>query len=302
MSNVTRRSLLGAAAALPLAPLAHAASPMLGASFAQHRRFVLGDFEVTTILAGTTPRDDPHSIFGLNVSDEEFAAVSEANFLSTEVAQFYFTPTVVNTGSELILFDTGLSAAGTTAVLAGAGYSPDQIDRVVITHMHPDHIGGLLSDGAPTFPNATYFAGQMEFDHWSGAGNDGFEGNVRPLADQFTLIADEAEIIPGITALMAAGHTPGHMTYRLDSAGQGLMILGDLANHPIWSIAHPDWEVRFDMDKAAAAASRRRMLGLAAADRVPIIGYHMPFPAVGYVDISGDGFRWIPEGGQLMAG
>lgn len=303
MSSISRRGLLGAAAALPLAPLAaHAAAPMLGASFAQHRRFQLGDFEVTTILAGTTPREDPQSIFGMNVSAEEFAAVSAEHFLSTEMSQFYFTPSLVNTGSELILFDTGLNAAATVGVLAGAGYSPDQVDRVVITHMHGDHIGGLLTDGAPTFANASYLAGQVEFDHWAAADNERFEGSVRPLADQFTLIADEAEVAPGITALLAAGHTPGHLTFRLESAGQGLMILGDLANHPVWSLAHPDWEVRFDMDKAAAAASRRRILGLAAADRVPVIGYHMPFPAVGYVDTSGDGFRWVPETGQLMAG
>ena len=302
MPNLTRRNLLSAAALLPLAPMAHAASPMLGASFAQHRRFLLGDFEVTTILAATTARDDPQSIFGMNVSAEEFAAVSAENHLSTESTQFFFTPTVVNTGAELILFDTGLNSAATVPVLAAAGYSPDQIDRVVITHMHGDHIGGLLTDGAPTFPNASYVAGQTEFDHWASAGSDGFEGNVRPLADQFELIADGAEIVSGISALMAAGHTPGHMTYRIDSAGEALMILGDLANHPVWSLARPDWEVRFDMDKAAAAASRRRMLDLAATDRAPIIGYHMPFPAVGYVDRDGDGFRWIPETGQLMAG
>ena len=302
MPSLTRRSLLGAAAVLPFAPMAQAAAPMLGAAFAQHRRFAIGDFEVTTILAGTTPREDPHSIFGMNVSAEEFAAVSEENFLSTEMSQFYFTPTIVNTGPELILFDTGLNGAATTAVLEGAGYGPEQIDRVVITHMHGDHIGGLLTEGAATFPNASYVAGQVEFDHWAGADNERFEGAVRPLADQFELISDEAEIAPGITALMAAGHTPGHMTFRLDSGGEALMILGDLANHPVWSLARPDWEVRFDMDKAAAAASRRRMLGLAAQDRAPVVGYHMPFPAVGYVDTDGDGFRWVPEGGQLMGG
>ena len=300
MPNLTRRSLLGAAAILPFAPMAHAASPMLGPSFAQHRRFSLGAFEVTTILAGTAHRDDPQTIFGMNVSAEEFTAVSEENFISSSSVQFYFTPTVVNTGAELILFDTGLNAAGTTAALASAGYTPDQFDRVVITHMHGDHIGGLMSDGAATFANASYVAGQAEFDHWAAADNDGFEGSVRPLADQFTLVADETEISPGVTAILAAGHTPGHMTFRIDSEGAGLMILADLANHPVWSLARPDWEVRFDMDKAAAAASRRRILGLAAQDRVPVVGYHMPFPSVGYVDTAGDGFAWVPESGQLM--
>lgn len=302
MPQMTRRHLLGAAATLPFAPMAHAAAPMLGASFAQHRRFMIGDFEVTTILAGTTPREDPQSIFGTNVSPEEFAAVSEANFLSTETAQFYFTPTIVNTGPELILFDTGLSGPGTAAVLATAGYTPDQFDKVVLTHMHGDHIGGLMTDGTPTFANATYVTGQAEFDHWSAADNDGFEANVRPLADRFSFVGDDAEVTGGVTSVASFGHTPGHMAYRIDSGDAGLLVMGDLAAHPIWSIAHPEWELRFDSDKAAAAATRRRMLDMAAADRIPAVFYHLPFPAVGYVDTDGDGFRWLPEAGQLMGG
>ncbi|MEM6609762.1 MAG: MBL fold metallo-hydrolase [Pseudomonadota bacterium] len=303
MSRLTRRSVLGAAAVIPLAPnLLRAEAPMLGVSFAQHRRFLLGDFEVTTILAGTTPREDPQSIFGTNVSAEEFAAVSDANFLSTEVAQFYFTPTVVNTGAELVLFDTGLSGPGTTAVLAAAGYAPEQFDKVVLTHMHGDHIGGLMSDGAPTFANATYVTGQTEFDFWAGAGNDGFEANVRPLADRFSFVGDDAAVTGGVTSVASHGHTPGHMAYRVDSGDAALLIMGDLAAHPIWSIANPDWELRFDMDKAAASATRRRMLDMAAVDRIPSVFYHVPFPAIGYVDTDGDGYRWIPETGQLMAG
>jgi len=302
MPHLSRRHLLGAAAVLPFVPMAHAAAPMLGASFAQHRRFMLGEFEVTTILAGTTPREDPHSVFGTNVSPEEFAAVSDANFLSSDVAQFYFTPTVVNTGPELVLFDTGLSGAGTTAVLATAGYTPDQIDKVVLTHMHGDHIGGLMTDGAPTFPNATYVTGQAEFDFWAGAANDGLEANVRPLADRFSFVADDATVTAGVTSVASFGHTPGHMAYRIDSGDASLLVMGDLAAHPIWSIANPTWELRFDMDKAAAATTRRRMLDMAASDRIPSVFYHLPFPAVGYVDTDGDGFRWIPETGQLMGG
>ena len=306
MTDLTRRTLLASGAALPLAATlprpAVAEAPMLGASFARHRRFMIGGFEVTTILGGTTPREEPQGIFGMNVSPEEFAAVSEANFLSTTMAQFYFTPTVVNTGSELVLFDTGLNGAATTAALASAGYTPDQIDIVVLTHMHGDHIGGMMTDGAATYPNARYVTGQAEFDHWAAAGNEGFDTNVRPMADQFTFLGDGQDVVTGITGMAAFGHTPGHMVYRLDSEGAGLVIFADLANHPVWSLARPDWEVRFDADKVAAAASRRNILGMIAADRIPAVGYHMPFPAVGYVAPGSDGaeFRWVPESGQLM--
>ncbi|MBF9030532.1 MBL fold metallo-hydrolase [Rhodobacterales bacterium HKCCE3408] len=302
MTQITRRRLLAATAAAPFAaPLAAVASaPMMGASFARHHRFTLGGFEVTTILAGTTPREDPHSIFGLNVSDEEFAEVSEDHFLSTEEAQFFFTPTVVNTGSELVLFDTGLNGAGTTQALASAGYTPDQIDVVVLTHMHGDHIGGLMTDGAPTFPNARYVTGQTEWDYWAGAENEGFEANVRPFADQMTFLTDGQDAVTGISAHAAFGHTPGHMVFRVSSEDKGLMIMGDLANHAVWSLAHPEWEVLFDSDKAMAAESRRRVLDMAAADRIPAIFYHLPFPALGHVETSGDAFRWVPAAGQFM--
>jgi len=303
---LTRRTVLSSAAALPLAAAlpgrARAEAPMMGASFARHRRFGIGDFEVTTILAGTTPREDPQGIFGTNVSTEEFAAVSRDHFLSTDVSQFFFTPTLVNTGAALILFDTGLNAAATTAALAGAGYAPDQVDIVVLTHMHGDHIGGMMTDGAPTFANARYVTGQAEFDFWAAAGNEGFDANVRPMADRMTFLGDGDDVVGGITGMAAFGHTPGHMVYRIDSAGAGLVIFADLANHPVWSLARPDWDVRFDADTATAAESRRRVLGMIAADRVPAIGYHMPFPAVGFVDTGTNGaaFRWVPEAGQLM--
>jgi glyoxylase-like metal-dependent hydrolase (beta-lactamase superfamily II) len=306
MSDLTRRMLLATAAAAPVAGLvagrASAMPPRLGESFARHRRFTIGDFEVTTILGGTTPRENPQGIFGMNVSEEDFAAVSRENFLSTEQSQFFFTPTLVNTGTDLVLFDTGLNAEATLGALEAAGYVADQVSVVVLTHMHGDHIGGLMTDGAPTFVNARYVTGQVEWDHWSSAGNDGFYMNVRPLADMTTFLGDGDDVVSGITGIAAFGHTPGHMVYRLDSAGEGLVIFADLANHPVWSLARPDWEVRFDADKAAAAAARRNILGMIAADRVPAIGYHMPFPAVGYVATgSGDAeFEWVPESGQLM--
>lgn len=304
MTAMKRRSILKLSLAAPFLSLGatalRAEAPAMGASFARHRRFTLGQFEVTTLLAGTTPRENPQGIFGTNVSPEEFSEVSAANFLSTEVSQFFFTPVVVNTGAQLVLFDTGLNPAGITDALAGAGYSPDQVNIVVITHMHGDHIGGLSDGATPTFPNARYVTGQAEFDHWDMSGNEGFEGKVRPLAENMTFLDPDQDVVTGITSVAAYGHTPGHMGYHIESDGARLMLFADLANHPVWSLARPDWEVRFDMDKAMAAESRRRVLGMIAADRIPAVGYHMPFPALGFVEAAGDGFRWVPEQGQLM--
>ena len=300
--TVNRRTALMSAAALPLAAIAggaKAAAPMLGASSAQFNRVKLGAFEVTTILAGSAVRDNPQSIFGMNVDAETFEEVSKAAHLPTDSVQFFFTPTLVNTGSELILFDTGLQGARTAAAIEASGYSADQVDTVVITHMHGDHIGGLMNDGKPTYANAKYVTGAKEFDHWSKAENEGFEGNVRPLAEQFKMLDDGGAVASGVTAMATFGHTPGHMAYMIESDGAQLAICADFANHPVWSLAHPDWEVRFDMDKAAAAATRRTVLDMLATDSVPFIGYHMPFPSIGYVEKAGNGFAYAAHSYQL---
>jgi len=301
MTNLTRRTVLAsaasasAAAALP----GWASAPMLGPSQARFRRFLLGDHEVTTLLGGTAVRENPQSIFGMNVSEDEFNAVSEAARLPTDAAKFFFTPTIVNTGSELVLFDTGLSGESITDVLAEAGYTPDMVDKVVITHMHGDHIGGLMTNGAPTFPNASYVTAAREFDAWSKMDNEGFQSNVAPLAEKMEMIEDGASGFSGHTAMAAYGHTPGHMVHMIESSGEALVLIADLANHYVWSLAYPDWEVLFDMDKEAAAATRRRVLDMLASEKLPFVGYHMPWPATGYVETRGDGFTYVPTSYQL---
>ncbi|MEM6462834.1 MAG: MBL fold metallo-hydrolase [Pseudomonadota bacterium] len=310
--TITRRSALIGAAAVPLATSvvgstqAFAAAPMQSGSGSPFARFKVGAFEVNTLLDGAVTRENPQTIFGLNATPEEFTSVSDANFIPTDKTRFFFTPTVINTGNELVLFDTGLGENGNIkGALESAGYTPDQIDVVVITHMHPDHIGGLLSGENPTFPNARYVTGETEYNFWTTEGAEGSRGelvakNVQPLADKTTFVKDGASVVSGITAMEAFGHTPGHMVYMIESDGQQLMLTADLANHYVWSLAYPEWEVLFDMNKTAAAEQRKKVLGMIAADKIPFIGYHMPFPAVGYIETRDTGFRYVPASYQLQ--
>ncbi len=307
MTNLSRRAALTGSAALPFAattlatPAAADGHAEIPARSDTHRRFTLGEFEVTTLLAGTRlVEDDPQGIFGMNVDKEAFSAASEANFIPADKVQFFFNPVVVKTGAETILFDTGFNGPGITGVLETAGIAADDITHVVITHMHGDHIGGLMGDDGATFANAAYITGQVEFDAWAAQDNETFETKVRPLAEKMSFIGDGDSVASGVTGLAAFGHTPGHMVYMLESGGEQLLITADTANHYVWSLAHPDWEVRFDMDKAAAAETRRKVFGMVAAEKIPFIGYHMPFPGVDFVEANGDGFRYVPETYQLM--
>lgn len=307
-TRLTRRAALTGAAALPLAT--GLPQPLLAAGHGDGpqppiaRRFTLGAITVTALLDGSAMRDNPKGLFAKSATDAEFAALSAENFVPTERAQFYFTPVLVDTGSNLVLFDTGLGKGGIQKALAAAGVTPEAINVVVISHMHPDHIGGLMTDGAPTFPNARYVTGAVEYNFWSGLEPGNRVGDmvarlVTPLADRTSFIDDGADIAPGVTSIASFGHTPGHMCFRLDSEGQQLMLTADLANHYVWSFARPDWAFSFDSDPVAASTARRRILGMLAAEKIPMIGHHMPFPAAGYVETRGDGFRFVPVSYQL---
>ncbi len=303
----SRRHALGLAAAALASPAligarpaqAETPPPPAAPAIPPHRRMTLGEMTVTSLLAGSRTTENPQEIFGLNASKEDFAALSAAAFLPTDRAVNFFTPVLIERGAEKILFDTGLSPEGIRAALAAAGHRPEEITTVVLTHMHGDHIGGLMEGSAPTFANATYVTGQTEFDHWAGAGNEGFEAKVRPLAEKFRFVTDGESPVPGVTAVLAAGHTPGHMAYWLESAGRELVLSADAANHYVWSLERPDWEVRYDMEKAAAAATRKSLFGRIAAGKLPFIGYHMPFPGVGFLEARGEGFRFVPASYQL---
>ncbi|MEL6623152.1 MAG: MBL fold metallo-hydrolase [Pseudomonadota bacterium] len=318
-ASMTRRTaLLGAAASgtataalVSGAALAVAKAPMMGAAAPTFRRIKLGNFEVTTVFDGFGNVPRVHPIFGQNQSAEAVAAQLKANNLPPDKMQIGFTPVVVNTGNEVVLFDTGNgSGRGSTrgkllTALAAAGFTPDMIDIVVITHMHPDHVSGMIADGKPVFPNARYVTGEVEHNFWTSdatlnSSDKGLQGrvvpikaNVLPLNEQFTFLKGGNDVVTGITAIEAFGHTPGHLVFNIESEGRRLLLWADVCNHYVVSLQKPEWHVVFDMDKDAAIAARKKVLDMAAADRIAATGYHMPFPSIGFVEKIGDMHRWV---------
>lgn len=315
MFKLTTAGLTSLAAPYILVRAAQAEVPMAATQPAAYKRFSLGEFEITVLSDGHRMVPDPQKIFGANQTEEEVGALLESNYLPVDKMQFTFAPTLVNTGADLVLFDTGNGEGGreggvgqTLSNLAASGYAPEQVTIVVLTHLHGDHIGGLMEGGAPAFANARYVTGQVEYDFWSsqdrigtGAenGHKGVVSKVVPLADKMSFIGDGDSVVPGITGMAAFGHTPGHMIFGLESGGRKLILAVDSANHYVLSLQRPDWEVLFDTDKAMAAATRKKVFDMIATDRLPFIGYHMPFPSVGYVEKAAEGYRFIPETYQL---
>ncbi len=290
-------------------------APMLGQLRPLVYRFQVGAFEITTILDGAQIRPAISPPFGTDQSAETIAAHARENLLPTDKFENTFTPTIVNTGEKLVLFDTGNGAmrrdAGAGHLrerLSLARYNPEDIDVVAFTHVHPDHIGGVREGDELAFPNARYVIGQVEFDEWSSGdriplqrkeNRDMFQRLIVPLADNMTFLKPGDDVVAGIRAVEAFGHSLGHMAYLVESEGKTVLIWGDITNHYAFSLQKPEWQVGFDDDKDQATATRKRILDMAATDRLTIIGHHMPFPAIGFVEKHNGLYRWLPASYQL---
>lgn len=290
-------------------------APLLGLARPNHYRFKLGGFEIIQLHDGALHMPGPKPPFATDQTPETVAAHCKANHLPSDKLENSYTCTMINTGKELVLFDTG-NGSGKQAggqgfllkAMAAAGYSPDQVDIVVTTHCHPDHFLGLIEGGKPTYPNARTVFGQKEFDYWK-KGDDvpdwrvptreGFLKFCLPFAEKSTFIKEGSTVVPGITAVEAFGHSPGLLAFNIESNGQRLFMWADVTNHYVMSLQRPEWQVHFDHDKAQAVATRKRVLDMVALDRCLAIGFHMPFPAFGYVDKTADGYRWLPASYQM---
>jgi glyoxylase-like metal-dependent hydrolase (beta-lactamase superfamily II) len=229
---------------------------------------------------------------------------------------------LVNTGKELVVFDTGngslsaeheqmkgrLPAGQLVNRMAQIGYKPEDVDVVVITHGHPDHIGGLTKGGQPVFPNARYVFGAAEYEFWQKGENvrearkfnrELFVKICTPLSNRSTYIKPGDEVVPGITAVDAFGHSPGLLAFTVESDGKKLMITADTLTQYVMAVQKPEWYFDMDDQKDTAVATRKRFLKMLADERIPFVSFHMPFPGIGYIERTQGGYRWVAHGYQL---
>jgi glyoxylase-like metal-dependent hydrolase (beta-lactamase superfamily II) len=328
---LTRRSIFRASAGLAAAATATplftptsaqaddarqaGAEPLNGNGF---YRFKIGDFQATVISDGYGPIPI-WPIFAMNASEAELAPVLKANFMQP-VIQATNNILVVDTGPERILVDTSWGEklgtsfgtfAGLQANLRRAGVTPESIDLVVISHGHLDHIGGLVTkSGALVFPKAQFVFVDTEWNYWTGsryesevngsampdpfkkATIEAVRESLPPVADRSRFVKQGGEITTGVHYVAAPGHSPSHASILFTSGNEQFVYMGDIAHNPVTSLQHPDWTPVFDYEPAQAIKSRRAVLDRVATDRVMVMGYHFPFPAIGHVVRHDTAYHW----------
>jgi glyoxylase-like metal-dependent hydrolase (beta-lactamase superfamily II) len=321
MTEFTRRAVVTGAAAVtaaamaqpPIGRPARAATPPAGKQAPSFYRHKVGDYELTQISDGARTIPMPEG-FVRNVPREQALAAAEAAYMPKGQVTIPFNPVVVNTGPRLVLIDTGFppGTSPTTGLfqanLAAAGIDAKAIDIVVLSHLHPDHINGVrTAEGGLAFPNAEIKAPAPDWAFWmsdenmSKAANDmmkGYFANTRKvlsdIAGKVTRYEWGQEVAPGITALDASGHTPGHTAFAVASGSARMLVQSDVTNIPELFLRNPDWHVAFDIDPNKAMATRRKFYDMAAAEKALIAGFHFAFPSLGHVEKDGAGYRLVP--------
>jgi glyoxylase-like metal-dependent hydrolase (beta-lactamase superfamily II) len=314
MSELTRRNLFsGAAVALGGAiGSAHAEAPARNAATPGIYRYKIGSYELTALYDGIWYRpitDD----FIRNAPFAEVEHALDQAFMPHDKLATPFTTLIVNTGTRLVLLDTGTggqiapSAGVLRDNLAAAGIDPKAVDTIVISHFHPDHINGIKDkDNALIFPRAEIMVPAPEWAYWMDDANLNSAAadlkitflNQRrifsDIAKQVTQFQPGKEVAPGIVTVPAPGHTPGHTAFAVHSGDESLLVLSDIAQHPAVFARHPDWQAVFDIDGAEAVATRKKIFDQAAADRMLVTGYHFPFPACGHLIKTATGYEHVP--------
>jgi len=286
----------------------------------QTHRFKLGSFQCIAVSDGTytyaPPTFPPPAIFLFaNAPRGPLEQVLREHNLQPEQWPEWVSPyicLVINTGEHRVLVDTGANGLGPNTGkllqnLKTEGIEPEDIDSVILTHGHPDHIGGNIdSEGKLAFPNARYFMWKGEWDFWNSKEAVlkleehtreillGYaHKNLPPIQGQLHLVDRETEILPGIQAIAAPGHTPGHMALAVSSKREQLLCISDVVLHPI-HLERPEWSAVVDLDPGQVKATRHRILTRAATENALVLAFHFPFPGLGHVVPRAEGWQWQP--------
>ena len=301
---------LGVLSAAITPSVALAAAPMVKTQAPGFYRVMLGAFEVTALSDGTVDLPIDTLLHGpAGTVAAKLAAAHQKSPVETSVIGF-----LVNTGDKLVLIDTGAGALfGPTlgklgASLRAAGYQPEQVDEVLLTHAHPDHVGGLMGPAGVAFANATVRLDEADAQYWLSAAKldaapaqakgffQGAMASLNPYAEAGRLkpFAAGSELLPGIRAIAARGHSAGHTVYAVESQGQRMLLIGDLIHVGAVQLEDPRVTIAFDSDEPAAAATRRTVFARAAKENLLIGAAHLPFPGLGHLRQVGSSYRWLP--------
>ena len=324
MIELTRRAALAGAGAAALMPLvktapASAAAPIAERQNASFYRYNVGTHQVTVVCDGVSTVNLPDT-YVANATKDQVGKILAESQLPADKVTHTFSPIVVNTGSKLVVIDTGLGpdqfaqSKGRTgqfhANLAAANLDRNAVDTVVISHFHGDHINGLLAaENKAAFPNAEIMVPGAEWKFWmddgemsKGMGNPILENNFKNIRRVFDALGRKVtqyeagkEVAPGITSVASPGHTPGHTSYVVASGSDKVLVQVDItAGAAFLFVKNPEWQFGSDVDKPLAVQTRRKLYDMAIAEKMPIQAYHAAFPGLVRVEKDGNGYRWIP--------
>ena len=277
-------------------------------------RLMLGQFEVTALFDGAFEMD---VALMKNATLPEMQQLLARRYLDGQKVQTAINVYLINTGKNLVLIDAGCGVlfgperGRLIENLKASGYTPEQVDTILISHMHPDHVGGLVdADGKILFPNAKVYASKLDSDYWlseklaAEAPNDAIKGRFKAAQNSTAAIRragrwhtfdHREEVVPGIRAVSTAGHTPGHTTFRINSDEERLYALGDIVHSYAIQFTRPDIAIEFDVDPEQAVLTRYKVFNLAVKYKWLVAGQHLPYPGIGHIVSNGDGtYTWLP--------
>ena len=287
-------------------------------------RFKMGDLQITIINDGffhlseiTPPGMQAIETLAFDTSEERRQEYFRSRLLYSDDTRLEISPVLIESGDQRILVDSGWSLPGASASagrlgssLEMLGIARESIDVVIVTHGHPDHVGLANPDtGTSFYPNAEVVITETELEFWTGEAAAPFLENpglvwipnvLEALDDHLRVIRAGDEVVSGIRSIPSPGHTPGHISLGVEAGGRELLLTGDAIVNIHTMFERPDWHNFFDIDREQAGRSRRKLLDRAATDEMLILGYHLPFPGIGYALRHEEAFRWHAAGASLL--